>query len=637
MTGHARDTAAGRTRPSPLAQLARSAACEGGVLFSRLQPAGAAESIAEFLLRSLDRLADAPVYRVRQGGPFVDVTWSRVLSDAAAFGSFLRSRGVGRGDRVAVLSRNRGEMLVSEFAVMSIGAVCLPIFAGYTAEQSRLLVADSGAAALVVSDLRRLAGVAPAESVRLLVHMDPPDGPAGGEAMPGYRGELVSLARAMQKGGASNARAFLESCAPLDPREPCLMMYTSGTMGNQKGVILCHDNILSQRRALERIWDLGPRDRLLSYLPWHHSFGGIFEKYTALFHGAPIAIDESYGKDFALLLRNWREIRPTVYFSVPAIFQRLVDHVQQHPQEESEIFHPELKFVFTAAAPLPANLSAFFESRGIPVLEGWGLTETSPCCTLTDPSESRSVPGVVGYPIPGVKIRLDEDGEILVQGPNVMLGYHANPEATAALLPGDGWFRTGDVGEFAGNALRLVARKDRIFKLLNGERIVPTPLENWLAGRSPYIRHVVVAGSGRDSLSVLIFPNLPLVEMEFGSDLAAADRAVRDSFRQAIADLNAENPVKYEHIQAFAVISKELSVESNELTPSLKVRFSNLMSGHAGFVEAIYEASGDCDCRFLRKIVRMHPDPRRCFRGKDVTLDRCHECAPLLTPEPENG
>jgi long-subunit acyl-CoA synthetase (AMP-forming) len=174
------------------------------------------------------------------------------------------------------------------------------------------------------------------------------------------------------------------SAAAIDPGKPALMMYTSGTSGPLKGVLLSHDNILSQQRALSAIWDVTPDDRFLSYLPWHHSFGGIFEKYTALYHGAALCIDESLGKDFAVLLRNWNDVQPTIYFSVPKIYQQLVVHAQAHPDDEGRIFHEGLRFVFTAAAPLPATISAFFAAKGIPVLEGWGLTETSPCCRLTD-------------------------------------------------------------------------------------------------------------------------------------------------------------------------------------------------------------------------------------------------------------
>ncbi|MDE3128642.1 MAG: AMP-binding protein, partial [Gemmatimonadota bacterium] len=429
---------------------------------------------------------------------------------------------------------------------------------------------------------------------------------------------------------ASALSAFVGAAAGVDPDAPCLMMYTSGTTGALKGVVLTHDNVLSQRRAVAALWALSPGDRFLSYLPWHHSFGGIFEKYAALYSGATIYIDDSQGRDFGALLRNWLEVRPTIYFSVPKLYQQLVAHAQARPEDEARIFHPGLRFVFTAAAPLPANLSRFFAERGIAVVEGWGLTETSPCCTLTDPAEARAVPGMVGYPIPGVKVRIAPDGEVLIRGPNVMTGYYRNDAATAAALPGDGWFHTGDLGEFAGAGLRLVGRKDRVFKMLNAEKVVPTEIENRLAGMNPYIRHVIVTGDGREFVAALVFPDFFRIAEEFGNDRAAADRAVKASLRETMLEFNRTHPVRYERISAFAVISRELSIEGGELTPSLKVRVRTVLAGNHGYLNAVYEPSAECDCRFLRKVLRLHDDPRRCFAGRDRTLAQCHECASFI-------
>jgi len=237
---------------------------------------------------------------------------------------------------------------------------------------------------------------------------------------------------------------------------------------------------------------------------------------------------------------------------------------------------------------------------------------------------------MVGYPIPGVKLRLAPDGEILVQGPNVMSGYFADPEATAEVLPGDGWFRTGDLGELVGAGLKLVTRKDRVFKLLNAEKVVPTELENRLAGMNRFIRHVIVAGEGQDFLAALIFPDFFRIAQEFGADRGLADQVVKQSLRATILDFNAAHPVKYERILAFAVVSRELSVENEELTPSLKLRFRNVLHHAEAYLDAVYRPSRECDCRFLRKVMRLEPDPRRCFAGRGRTLDGCHECGSFV-------
>jgi long-subunit acyl-CoA synthetase (AMP-forming) len=604
---------------------------EGRTLASTLAPLGERETIGALLQRNSARFGPRPMYLEKKDGGFQPVAWDDFFSDVVSLVEFLRARGVSPGERVAVVSRNRGEMLTTEFAVMSMGAVYVPIFAGYSAAQTEGLLRHSGASVLFVAGAVQLASIPLPDDIRLVLSYDPlPPATAAEIRREGGR-ECLDFAEALGQGGRLHrgeprAAEIMRDAARIDPCEPCLMMYTSGTAGQQKGVLLTHDNILSQQRALARLWQVGPEDRLLSYLPWHHSFGGIFEKYTALYNGAPLALDDSLGKDFPRLRENWKQVRPTVYFSVPLVHQELVSHVRVHPEDEDRIFHRGLKFVFTAAAPLPANISEYFAAKRIPVVEGWGLTETSPCCTLTDMEERREVPGVVGYPIPGVELRLAEDGEILVQGPNVMRGYHRDPEATARVLPGDGWFRTGDLGELRGSALKLLARKDRVFKMLNAEKVIPTVMENRLAGRNRYIRHVLVVGDGRGFLAALVFPNFFLIEQEFGPDREKAAQTVRESFRETIEAINRENPVKYEHIQAFAVVGKELTVEDGELTPSMKVRVENVLRGSRDYIEAIYEPLKDCDCRFLRKVLRLAPDPRPCPAGEDLTLDRCHEC-----------
>lgn len=623
--------------PRPLADTVRR---EDDTVRSLLDPGPGAETMAAFLRRQVRRFRDRPVYAEKKNDAFLPLPWEDFVCEVYALAAFFREGGVRPGDRVVAISRNRGELLVTEFAVMAMGAVFVPLFAGYPGPQLQERIRHAEPRALVVAEgelLRRIE--VPRETAVLLTFQPLPAAQVRGRLLgEGTRHASYAAARRAHLPPHSDdagLQAFLAAGAERSPQEWCLMMYTSGTTGRLKGVMLTHENILSQQRALALIRRLGPEDRFLSYLPWHHSFGGLFEKYSALWNGALLAIDESYGKDFPLLVRNWKAVRPTVYFSVPKIYQDLVRYVEARPEEEGGIFHEEIKFVFTAAAPLPEPVSRFFARRGIPVMEGWGLTETAPCCTVTDLREPREVPGRVGYPIPGVALRITPEGEILVRGPNVMRGYYRNSEATREALPGDGWFHTGDLGCLDGKALRLLARKDRIFKLLNAEKVNPTPLEQSLVNANPYIRHAIVCGSGEEFLAVLLFPDYARIRANFGADRERAEEAVKASLRETVLRLNRENPVKYEHLQAFAVVSRELSMEENELTPSLKVCVRNVLARSAGYVEAIYHPSADCDCRFLKRILRLQPDPRRCFRGKELTLDRCHTCGPFLFPEEE--
>ena len=618
---------------------------EGRTARCTIPPRGDRESIGGLLRRNHERLADHAILREKDShGSFAPVSWRQFLLEVVALASHLESKGVGAGDRVAVISRNRKDFLVTEFAVMGLEAVHVPIFTGYSADETNALLAHCRPKVIAIAGPEQMEKIRPPESTELLLTFDPLPSPGRSASGPGdaaTRPEpaLPTVCLRDLSGPTEisdpRVRRFLDRAASVDPDTPSLMMYTSGTSGEQKGVLLTHDNILSQQRALAAIWSITPRDRVLTYLPWHHSFGGIFEKYAALSNGATLTLDDSYGKDLALLMANWREIRPTIYFSVPLIHQQLVDHVRSHPEEERQIYHDEFRFVFTAAAPLPGNISAFFEDRKIPVVEGWGLTETAPCCTVTDLTEQRRTPGMVGYPIPGVTIRIADDGEILVRGPNVMIGYFENPEATARAFPGDDWFHTGDLGELLeSGGLRLLTRKDRVFKMLNAEKVIPTLIENDLASRNRYIRHVLVVGQGQRFLAALIFPNFALIEEEFGADHELAERTVKESYRHTILELNRSLTVKYEQLQAFAVVGRELSVENQELTPSMKVRVQNVLDASGAFVDAIYDPARDCDCRFLSRVMRMRADGRPCPKGEDRTLDQCHECRNFVFAAP---
>lgn len=620
------------------APAARQAAQE---IWSTLEPIGPRESVGAMLARNVARLGDHPAFLERHAGRFHPVTWRALAVQAAALGRWLTQAGIGVGDRVAIFTPNRGEMLAAEFAVMGIGAIYVPIFAGYAAEQATALIAQSRPAALIVPSVETLSRTGTPASLRAVLTIDPSDPGALHAALGTIAARGASFATAweasvLQDDDAAVQR-FLASASHVDPAAAALMMFTSGTSGRLRGVLLTHDNILSQQRALAAIWTVTPEDRFLSYLPWHHSFGGIFEKYTALYNGAALHIDDSAGKDLDQLFANWMSVRPTIYFSVPKIYQQLVARVESRPELEPLIFHPGLRFVFTAAAALPSHLAAHFAARRIPVIEGWGLTETAPCCTLTDLVEPRTVQGMVGYPIPGVRVRLAADGEIAVQGPNVMLGYFDEPEETRAALPGDGWFRTGDLGALEGAGLRLISRRDRVFKLANAEKVIPTGIELRLAGMNAYIRHVIVVGSGRDYPAAIIFPDFFRIREEFGSDRAAADRVVKESLLQTVLEFNRTHPVRYERIQAIAVVSRELSIERNELTPSLKVRVGSVLDGAWEYIDATYEPHSGCDCRVLRKILRVTPDERLCFAGKDRTLGDCHSCGSFIFDDDATG
>jgi len=445
------------------------------------------QSIGTMLEQRASAFSSRPI--LQEKGPddiYHPITWEELFQLISNVGATLLSMGVQRGDRVAILSENRSEMLIQEMAVMSIGALSVPIFAGYFPHQIEFILNHAGARLLTVSTLSQLmkltecSDLTKLEGIFLMDH-DPDN--IGLDSVQGVAVQPFSVLS--NTSPDDDLHKFSDALNAVSGEDSCLIMYTSGTTGNPKGVELKHSNLLSQQQAVRQLWNIGPDDRFLSYLPWHHSFGGLFERFMALYSGACLSIDESRGKNIQVILSNWKQIRPTIFFSVPSVYQRLANEIIASDSVRKEIFHEELRFVFTAAAPMPHDVSRLFTDSEIPVLEGWGLTETSPCSTLTDPKLER-VSGVVGWPIPGVNIKMASDDEILVSGPNVMKGYYDDEDRNTKAFTTDGFFRTGDLGKIVDGGIKILGRRDGVFKLLSAEKVFAPQIEMALIGGSVF-------------------------------------------------------------------------------------------------------------------------------------------------------
>ncbi|MFQ6677582.1 MAG: AMP-dependent synthetase/ligase [Fidelibacterota bacterium] len=541
-----------------------------------------AQNLAVLLKNNAEQFSDNPIYQEVNNQSYVPLKWNLFYQRLRSIQSWLLDHGFQPGDRMAILSRNCQKMLELELAVMSMGAVSVPIFSGYPPRQANQLLQFCNPTMVAVDDLNQLQKIESPDQFSHIITFSSVE-----------KNTLSNLFHVDTLTSAHPLTEIVGSTVP--PETVSLMMYTSGTMGIPKCVQLTHQNILSQQAAMKALWDLNSQDRFLSYLPWHHSFGGIFEKYAAIVNGALLSLEHGYGKNIDILLENWDKVRPTVFFSVPRIYQAIATRIIQDKEIEKMIFHPELRFIFTAAAPLPKNIADLFDDHGIPVVEGWGLTETSPCCTVTDPTIPRE-PGVVGKPIPGVFVKIDENGEILVQGPNVMTGYYRNPEATKKVMKEDGWFCTGDVGEYTESGLKLVSRKDRIFKLVNGEKVVPTEIENIIAKDCAYLAHAFVTGNGRDYPVVLLFPNKNLFSQKPDESLLLTNcqcpSGMEDYVQCLTKCLNKWNQsidAKFSRYKKAMLIDYELSIENEELTPSMKLSPNRVGNIFKARIESLYE------------------------------------------------
>lgn len=539
-------------------------------------------NIGTLFLRNRERLGEAAAFGERRGGAYRYWSWEELTGDVLRLSAWLRARGLAHGDRVAIVSGNSYERLVVEMAVMGSGLVSVPIFPGYSQAFISELVKFCRVRGLVAEASSGLLAVPSGEEIFRLS--------LGGEA----KGVLsFSDALACFPNHSLETRKMERVLGDVLPHALALIMFTSGTSGFPKGVQLTHHNLMSQQRALELLWRPEPQMRFLCYLPWHHSFGGLFERFFVLHSGGCLAVDDSGGKNTDRLLSNFSEVRPHVYFSVPKVYQEIISRVLSSSEAEKIFFHSELKFVFTAAAPLPLSTSEVFRGKGVPVVEGWGLTETSPCCTLTCLLLDRQ-PGVVGFPIPGVEIRLGEEDEICVRGPNVMLGYFDNPEATARVLEPGGWFRTGDIGKITPHGLKILSRRDRMFKLSNGEKLFPALIEERIRARCRYVKHAYVFGLGHPKPFALIFPNQELLAAESkggypgercGHPNGCAE--LSQCLKECLSEINASTGACFERIERLAIVPHEPSIENGEITPSFKLVPKIIEENFRSYMEAI--------------------------------------------------
>lgn len=540
-------------------------------------------NIASLLERNVKKYGSKTAYLEKNAqGDYIGLTWNSLYENAQNIAGNLKALGFNKGEKMVIFSRNCREMLELQLAIMAFGGIVVPIFANFKKDTAELLIIHSDAKWLAVAGETQLKNIGEGLKLKKIISFTNSKDDRFPELY-NYSNLLKPISRTV-------------SCfdSSISPDTVCLNMYTSGTMGIPKCVQLMHKNILSQQAALNLVWNVDENDRFLSYLPWHHSFGGIFELFTALYNGAALYLESSYGRDPISIFSNWKLVKPTVFFSVPKVYQSLYDLARENKDAENIFFNSGLKFIFTAAAALPEKLSNEFESRNIPVMEGWGLTETSPCCTITDPKVKR-VNGVVGKPIPGVTIRIAEDDEIQVKGLNIMLGYYNNEDANKSAFTDDGWYRTGDVGEITESGLKLISRKDRIFKLSNGEKVIPTDLEKAIELKCHYVQYAVVAGSGEEHPVALIFPNKKLLQnpdYELSPEEGCfCPRSLNELGRCLTGCLHMANNSlgqKFAKVKSAAIILDELTLDNNTLTPSMKMAPKNVVEKYKAHLLNLY-------------------------------------------------
>jgi long-chain acyl-CoA synthetase len=550
------------------------------------------QNLAELHRRQAERLGPRTALRYRQHGLYHDLNWERYRADALACAAALADVGVQPGDRVALLSENRVEWLIADLGMLTAAAVTVPLHAPLSARQVHFQFADAGVCWAFVSTASQLAKLEQVRGelpeLRGVVLFDPESS----------RGDAILWTTFLQRGRQALPRLREELArreAALRWDDLATIMYTSGTTGNPKGVMLTHGNFISNACASLEAQPSLPDDVALTWLPFSHIYARTVDHYEKLVAGIPLCLAESA----ETVIDNLADVQPTHLSAVPRFYEKVLTAVASDDAEKTarrlrEVFGPRIDWLGSGGAPLPPPISAAYHRAGLLLLQGYGLTESSPVISFNRKTNWKT--DTVGQPLPGVEVAIAPDGEVLTRGPHVMKGYWNNPRATAEALR-DGWLHTGDLGELdADGHLHITGRKKELLVLSNGKKVVPPYLEGLLLA-DPCIDQAVVCGEGRNFLTALLVPhweNLRRVLQTEGTTLdgqvpealaqqpavrALLERHVRDALRDVSA---------CEQIKKFIVVPQPFTVSGEELTVSLKLRRQVIAAKYAAQLEALY-------------------------------------------------
>jgi len=579
------------------------------------------------------RFRDDDFLRFKRGGGWQSLTYGEVARRVRELALGLIQHGIERGDRVAIWSENRPEWNLADLATLATGAVDVPIYTTQSPDQVEYILNDSAARAIFVSApfLDKLLELKPhLPSLEMIFVFDEPLTQT--EAVIRVE-DLANAGRALY----GEQPALYETLwRAAQPEDLATLLYTSGTTGDPKGVMLTHKN-LTANTLLSYHWSAleNRRDRVLTYLPFTH----IFERamwYLFLYAGAVV----SYAESIDSVAANLVEVRPTVMTSVPRMFEKIYARIierglgagfpkkqiflwalgvghdwavrrneqrplgwwlsLQHKVADKLVFSKwreavggRIRVFISGGAPLAPEIAYLFAAAGLPILQGYGMTETSPSISCN--TETRNRIGTVGPVLDGVEVKIAADGEILVKGDTVMKGYYNRPAENAAAFTEDGWLRTGDIGHLDDDGFLVITdRKKELIKTSGGKYVAPQRVESMIKS-SRFVAQVFVVGNARKFPAALIVPNMELLrsyaEMkgigyESDSDLLSHPRII-DLMQRQVDKYTAELG-QWEKVKRVALLGKELTIESGDLTPTLKARRSVIENHYASEIDRLY-------------------------------------------------
>ncbi|MFO0556823.1 MAG: long-chain fatty acid--CoA ligase [Polyangiales bacterium] len=546
----------------------------------------------------------------RQGGGWDPVTWGQFATEIEEIGAFLIDRGIAHRDRGAVFAPNRVEWMSAALGLEAAGGVMVPVYPASTAEQAAYILEHSDSKVVFVDTPALLSRLFAASSalgnvatiIQLDDNVDPSKvaesavekGLCSPEAARALRERVVSWSTARAKGReklAKDADVVQRSMKAIDLDAPAVMLYTSGTTGNPKGVPLTHNNVgVNGRDWLVCNGPVIDEDAVdLLWLPFSHIFG-----FGEACLGNTLGFT-TYMSDPATVLSRLPEVKPSVFMSVPAYWEKIAMGVatesttDKRKAKMAELTGGRFQFCLSGGAGLKREVKELFHECGVLIIEGYGLTETSPTLTLNRPDRFRF--DTVGVPLPSVELKLAEDGEILAKGANVFAGYHKDPEATRGAFTEDGWFKTGDVGRWTEDGfLQIIDRKKDILVTAGGKNVPPVNIELRFADE-PLFTHVVVYGDGKRFLTAGVWINDGVAKALIGADWddeSKRDAALHKLVQQRVDKVNGQL-ASYESIKKFVIMPAALTVEGGLLTASLKVRRKKVYEAFKHQFEGMYE------------------------------------------------
>ncbi len=596
-------------------------------------PRPAPGTLNQLFFEAVSKYNRPDALQVKTGGTYRPISHTEVADRVRHAARGLSSLGVRRGDRVAILSENRPEWAVADFACLSIGLTDVPIYPTLPADQIAYMLKDSGAVAIFVSNktqadkIREIRSQLPALKTVI-----------GFDDIPGLTN--ISIAELEKRGAQGenkeSIKTYREDALTVKPDDLATIIYTSGTTGEPKGVMLTHDNIYGNVAASRTAIPFEGRDVALSFLPLSHIFERMGGHYLMFATGTSIA----YAESIDAVPVNMQEVRPTLVLSVPRLYEKMFARVlesaltggflkkqiffwargvadrwaneklagrepggllaQQYAIAQKLVFSKlkartggRLRYFVSGGAPLSPDINKFFFAAGLTILEGYGLTETSPVITVNTPRNFRI--GTVGKVVDGVEVKIADDGEILTRGPYVMKGYYNKPDATREAIEPDGWFHTGDIGELHDGFLAITDRKKDIIVTAGGKKVAPQPLENKVK-TNKYVAQAVMIGDKRKFPSMLIVPNFDQLERWAAKrNIIWTDRAqlLRMPTIQAKMEKEVneelEGAAHFEMPKKIGLLEHDFSIERGELTPTQKVKRRAIDKHYKTLIDSLYE------------------------------------------------